>query len=99
MRSGVTINCAFEEDTSSLWSSYWWLLTVVLGIRFLFVQYNEWLDVQFSLGSGIGGSIFFIITGYHGLHVAIGIFFNIFVLLRSVVYDRFFKIVVKVGIV
>ena len=47
-----------------------------LGVLFLGVQTLEWGENAFSLSRGIGGSIFYIITGFHGLHVAIGVLLN-----------------------
>lgn len=52
------------------------LATILLGISFLVLQANEYMDAYMNLGltlsSGIYGSTFFILTGFHGLHVTIG---------------------------
>ncbi|MGI9296673.1 MAG: cytochrome c oxidase subunit 3 [Gammaproteobacteria bacterium] len=51
-------------------------LTVVLGIIFLGLQAEEYLhaynDLNLRLDTGIYGSTFFMLTGFHGLHVTIG---------------------------
>ncbi|HST43863.1 MAG TPA: cytochrome c oxidase subunit 3 [Luteimonas sp.] len=51
-------------------------LTVVLGCVFLFFQAEEYIhaykELNLTLGSGIYGSTFFMLTGFHGLHVALG---------------------------
>lgn len=52
------------------------LATIALGITFLFLQANEYYDAYvdkgLTLSSGIYGSTFFMLTGFHGLHVTIG---------------------------
>ncbi len=52
------------------------LLTILLGISFLFFQAHEYtiayLEKGLTLGSGIYGTTFFMLTGFHGLHVTIG---------------------------
>ncbi|QDH68859.1 cytochrome c oxidase subunit 3 [Marilutibacter alkalisoli] len=51
-------------------------LTVLLGCVFLFFQAEEYIhayrDLNLTLGSGIYGSTFFMLTGFHGLHVTLG---------------------------
>jgi cytochrome c oxidase subunit 3 len=51
-------------------------LTVLLGCLFLFFQVEEYIhayrDLNLTLGSGIYGSTFFMLTGFHGLHVTLG---------------------------
>ena len=50
--------------------------TILLGISFLFLQAHEYsiayLEKGLTLGSGIYGTTFFLLTGFHGLHVSIG---------------------------
>ena len=51
-------------------------LTVLLGCIFLFFQAEEYIpaysELNLTLGSGIYGSTFFMLTGFHGLHVLLG---------------------------
>ncbi|WP_119719129.1 cytochrome c oxidase subunit 3 [Cognatilysobacter tabacisoli] len=51
-------------------------LTVALGCLFLFYQGEEYIhaykELNLTLGSGIYGSTFFMLTGFHGLHVTLG---------------------------
>jgi cytochrome c oxidase subunit 3 len=51
-------------------------LTVALGLVFLVLQFSEhyraWTELGLTLGSGAYGATFFMLTGFHGLHVAIG---------------------------
>ena len=50
--------------------------TVVLGALFLFSQAHEYMEayreLNLTLGSGVYGSTFFMLTGFHGLHVTLG---------------------------
>jgi len=63
------------------------IATVVLGFSFVFLQgmeYHEaYTEMGLQLGTGIYGSTFFMLTGFHGLHVTIGAIFLTVVLLRS----------------
>jgi cytochrome c oxidase subunit 3 len=54
----------------------WLGLTVALGITFLTLQVVEYVhayqELGLTLGSGIYGSTFFMLTGFHGMHVTLG---------------------------
>ena len=51
-------------------------ITVLLGICFLFLQVEEYIHAYQELGltleAGIYGSMFFFLTGFHGIHVTMG---------------------------
>ncbi|TWI05873.1 cytochrome c oxidase subunit 3 [Luteimonas cucumeris] len=51
-------------------------LTVLLGCLFLYFQAEEYIhaytELNLTLGSGIYGSTFFMLTGFHGAHVTLG---------------------------
>ena len=49
--------------------------TVFLGCFFTYLQYEEFLSAGFTIADTVYGSIFFIMTGFHGLHVIIGTIF------------------------
>ncbi len=55
---------------------FWLSLTVALGATFLTLQVVEYRhafeELGLSLGSGIYGSTFFMLTGFHGAHVTLG---------------------------
>ena len=61
--------------------------TVVLGVVFLGLQFSEhyraYTELGLTLGSGVYGATFFMLTGFHGLHVAIGATVLSVVLVRS----------------
>ena len=54
----------------------WLALTVLLGIAFLILQAEEYVhaynELGLTLGAGIYGSTFFMLTGFHGAHVTLG---------------------------
>lgn len=50
-------------------------LTLFLATLFTFVQGFEYLTGAFSINDGVYGSTFYLLTGFHGLHVLVGTFF------------------------
>ena len=63
------------------------MLTVGLGVVFLCLQASEYhhayTALGLTLGSGAYGATFFMLTGFHGLHVAIGATVLAVILVRS----------------
>jgi cytochrome c oxidase subunit 3 len=53
----------------------WLGLTLLLGGIFIVIQGYEFATNGFGLGSGVFGSTFYILTGFHGAHVLIGLAF------------------------
>jgi len=65
----------------------WMMATVLLGATFLGFQIYEYGQAygehhNLTLGSGIYGSTFFMLTGFHGLHVTLGTIMLIVITLR-----------------
>jgi heme/copper-type cytochrome/quinol oxidase subunit 3 len=46
---------------------------IILGVIFVTVQFFEWHDKAFSIQSSTYGSLYFTITGFHMVHVAVGL--------------------------
>jgi cytochrome c oxidase subunit III len=64
----------------------WLIVTIVLGLGFLGGQAFEYLSLfreGFTIASGIYGSVFFSMTGLHGIHVTAGLIVLTFVLIRG----------------
>ncbi len=61
-------------------------LTVLLGLVFLFVQayeyHHAYQEFNLKLSSGTYGSTFFMLTGFHGFHVFVGMLMLLFITLR-----------------
>ena len=60
-----------------------WLLTMAMGAYFVVGQAVEWSELSFSLRSGVFGGLFYLLTGFHGLHVIIGVLLMGLMLARS----------------
>lgn len=58
------------------------ILTVLLGIFFIFGQWVEYKRAMFTLSDSTYGSVFFILTGFHGTHVILGVSFLLVTLAR-----------------
>ena len=59
------------------WSFVNLIITIFLGIFFVLVQFKEYSDSSFSFNDSCYGSVFFLLTGFHGFHVIIGLIFLI----------------------
>jgi heme/copper-type cytochrome/quinol oxidase subunit 3 len=59
------------------------LVTLGLAVLFTLLQIGEYLTAPFNISDSIYGSVFYSLTGLHGLHVIIG---SIFI---GVCYVRF----------
>jgi cytochrome c oxidase subunit 3 len=61
-------------------------LTFILGFIFVGLQAEEYIhaykELNLTLGSGVYGSTFFMLTGFHGLHVTIGAIMLLVIWLR-----------------
>ena len=82
------INNYFNKSIISL------IVTVLLGVYFMAIQYVEYCEASFALSDGIYGTTFFMATGFHGFHVTIGTLFLLYVALAvgrgQVTYNHHF---------
>lgn len=88
LTSGVTLTIAHHAIVAGNRSKtimFMWM-TVLLGVVFLFVQgyeyYHAYHELNLTLASGIYGSTFFMLTGFHGFHVFVGMLMLLFITLR-----------------
>jgi len=88
LSSGVTLTIAHHalraghRGTTVLWM---WL-TVILGFTFVCVQayeyHHAYTEMNLKLSSGAYGSTFFMLTGFHGFHVIVGMLMLFFITIR-----------------
>ncbi|MEP6824189.1 MAG: cytochrome c oxidase subunit 3 [Ramlibacter sp.] len=88
LSSGVTLTIAhhaLRENHRGRTIAFMWI-TVILGLVFLFVQGYEYAhaysEMNLKLSSGAYGSTFFMLTGFHGFHVFVGMLMLLFITLR-----------------
>lgn len=89
LTSGVTITWAHwglkKEDRTQLILGL--MATVALGFVFMGFQayeyYHAYHELNLKLTSGMYGSTFFMLTGFHGLHVTLGATMLLVILIRS----------------
>jgi cytochrome c oxidase subunit 3 len=65
-------------------------VTILLAIFFTFLQFLEYINAPFSIYNTVYGSVFFLLTGFHGLHVLIGTTF-LFICVIRIYYDHLTK--------
>jgi cytochrome c oxidase subunit III len=89
LSSGVTLTIAHHalKDGRRASTNLWLAITVLLGAIFMGCQIYEYShaysELNLKLTSGIYGSTFFMLTGFHGFHVTVGALMLLVVLARS----------------
>jgi len=88
LSSGVTLTIAHHAliaNQRAKCIAFMWI-TVLLGITFLgfqvFEYHHAYTELNLKLSSGIYGSTFFMLTGFHGFHVFVGMLMLLFITLR-----------------
>ena len=91
LSSGVTLTIAHHalKDGHRGRTIFWMAVTILLGATFMGFQAYEYMhayrDLNLKLTSGVFGSTFFMLTGFHGFHVTVG------ALMLTVVMARLIK--------
>jgi heme/copper-type cytochrome/quinol oxidase subunit 3 len=78
---GISLG-SFKEAIDGL------ILTVLLGLFFIFLQGLEYYESTFNLQDGVYPSVFFLLTGLHGCHVIVGVCF-LFICFISLLFNHF----------
>ena len=86
LSSGATITWAhhsiiFGDRKNSIISL---VITILLAIFFTFIQFYEYIESSFSISDSVYGATFFLITGFHGIHVIVGTIFIIVSTIRLI---------------
>jgi cytochrome c oxidase subunit 3 len=90
LSSGVTVTWAhwglLKNNRKQLIAGLF--LTVALGLTFLALQIHEYghaySELNLKLTTGVYGSTFFMLTGFHGFHVTLGATMLMVILVRSI---------------
>lgn len=91
LTSGITLTISHHALRANhrQQAAFWLFLTVLLGAIFMGFQAYEYIhaytELNLKLTSGIYGSTFFLLTGFHGFHVTMG------AIMLSVVLYRILK--------
>ncbi|HYW18007.1 MAG TPA: heme-copper oxidase subunit III [Nodularia sp. (in: cyanobacteria)] len=70
-----------KNDTKGM--QIWLTITALMGATFLVGQVYEYAHLEFGLTTNLFASAFYVLTGFHGLHVTIGVLAIVAVLWRS----------------
>jgi len=88
LSSGITITCVHKAiligERPFVINSLIW--TIFYGIVFSVIQGYEYQVSPFSINDSVFGSLFFMLTGFHGFHVFVGTIFLIVCLYRQINY-------------
>jgi cytochrome c oxidase subunit 3 len=89
LTSGLTVTLAHWalQRRDQTWLVYWLFATVALGFGFVFLQGVEYMhaydELNLRLDSGIYGSTFYMLTGFHGFHVTMGATMLLVIMVRA----------------
>lgn len=85
----MAVNMGYRRKTKAV---FWFMfVTAILGASFVGMQFFEWYKLIFeeqiaawgnTMGAPQFGSFFFMITGFHGLHVSAGVAYLLIVAIR-----------------
>ncbi|GLS24427.1 cytochrome c oxidase subunit 3 [Marinibactrum halimedae] len=95
LTSSITVHFAHTglKNNNRKQFHLWLGITVFLGVVFLILQAEEYLhaynDLGLTLSSGIYGTTFFMLTGFHGAHVTLGTFMLLVMFLRAILKGHF----------
>nr|YP_010507828.1 cytochrome c oxidase subunit 3 [Phytophthora capensis]UXG55937.1 cytochrome c oxidase subunit 3 [Phytophthora capensis] len=86
LSSGATITWAhhsivFGDRENSILSL---IITILLAFFFTLIQAYEYIESTFSISDSIYGTTFYLLTGFHGIHVVVGTIFIIVSTIRLI---------------
>lgn len=85
LRSGATVRWAHYSlvlgDDEDLQEGL--IHSIILGWFFIVIQFYEYFEAPFTISDSIFGSVFYMATGFHGLHVLVGSYFLYITLERT----------------
>lgn len=89
--SGISITATHNYliNKNKISTIFYLLITILLGLLFVYFQYFEYFNALFTISDSVFGSSFFLITGFHGIHVIIGVAF-LFVTFLRLIFNHFY---------
>jgi cytochrome c oxidase subunit 3 len=83
--SGYLVNVSYYYFRFQSYHSIPYILsTIVLAYFFLLLQVQEYIELNFNISDSVYSSLFFLLTGFHGVHVLVGTLF------LCVAFDRIY---------
>ena len=81
--SGVSLTLAHHNllNHNFNFRMNWSIITIILGVYFSILQIFEYIYCSYTIIDSVFGSIFFLATGFNGLHVIIG---SLFIFLETI---------------
>jgi len=73
--SAVTVSHHSLVDRSIDWANYGSVATIVMAVMFTLLQGMEYFGLSYTITDSVFGTVFYMSTGFHGLHVIIGTLF------------------------
>jgi heme/copper-type cytochrome/quinol oxidase subunit 3 len=72
--SGYIGNCAHYYMKMKDWETAvcYSIACIIFGYAFLAMQLEEYMHLYFDISDSVFGSIFYLLTGFHGIHVLVG---------------------------
>lgn len=89
--SGISITATHNYliNKNKISSIFYLFITISLGLLFAYFQYFEYFNALFTISDSVFGSNFFLITGFHGIHVIIGVIF-LFITFLRLIFNHFY---------
>nr|AXO78627.1 cytochrome c oxidase subunit III [Unio pictorum]AXO78641.1 cytochrome c oxidase subunit III [Unio pictorum] len=87
--SGVSVTWCHHAMVcgSRMDAIYGLVITIFLGFYFTFLQVCEYMECTFTIADSVYGSLFYVMTGFHGVHVILGSIMLLVGLFRLVNYE------------
>lgn len=84
LTSGIYITIAHQDLKLGRYANVklCMIFTIIHGIIFSAIQLFEYRSTPFCINDSVYGSIFYLLTGFHGIHVLVGTIFLIVCLIR-----------------
>ena len=85
LSSGFTVVGAHKSIINNNYAGFidGLISSIFLGVVFTLFQVYEYVSAEFGIHDSVYGSVFYMMTGFHGFHVIVGTLFLIVCLVRG----------------